>query len=88
MSDFFDLDVKKSYPKLYSRDTTGKIRVWWIEQENEKYRMVAGVEGGQFVCSEWTTAIGKNKGKLNETTDTDQATKEVLARYKKQKETG
>ena len=88
MSDFFDLDVKKSYPKLCSRDTTGKIRVWWIEQENEKYRMVAGVEGGQFVCSEWTTAIGKNKGKLNETTDTDQATKEVLARYKKQKETG
>ena len=64
------------------------MRVWWIEQEYEKYRMVAGVEGGQFVCSEWTTAICKNKGKLNETTDTDQATKEVLARYKKQKETG
>jgi DNA ligase 1 len=88
MSDFFDLDVKKSYPKLYSRDTKGKIRIWWMDQENEKYRACAGIEGGQIVVSDWTTAEGKNQGQSNETLPTDQATKEVLAKYKKQRETG
>jgi ATP-dependent DNA ligase len=88
MNDFFDVSIQKTYPKLYSRDTTGKIRVWWMEQDNEKYRTHAGVEGGQIVTTEWTVAVGKNKGKLNETTDIDQAKAEVLAKYKKQRETG
>lgn len=85
---FFDLDIKKTYPKLYSRDTTGKIRVWWIEQDNEKYKACSGVEGGAIVESDWTVALGKNVGKLNETTDVDQATREVEAKYKKQRESG
>lgn len=88
MNDFFDVTIQKSYPKLYSRDTTGKIRVWWMEQNNEKYRTHTGVDGGQIITTEWTVAIGKNKGRLNETTDIDQAKAEILSKYKKQKENG
>ena len=85
---FFDLAVKRTYQKLYSRDTKGNIRVWWIEQDNEKYRMFSGIEGGAIVASDWTVAIGKNIGKFNETVPTDQATKEIQAKYKKQREDG
>lgn len=89
MNQFFDIQTNQKYPKLYSRDTTGKIRVWWIEQENEKYRACSGVDGSSnIVTSEWTVAEGKNVGKNNETNPIDQATKEVQAKYKKQKETG
>jgi len=87
-SSFFDLDVKKSYPKLYSRDTKGKIRVWWMDQDNAKYRMLSGVENGAVVDSTWTTAEAKNVGQVNETTSVDQATKEIQAKYKKQRESG
>ena len=88
-NDFFDIPtVKQVYPQLYSRDTTGNIRVWFMEQDNKRYRTHSGVKGGQFTITEWTTAEGKNAGKLNETTDIDQATKEIQSKYKKQRETG
>jgi len=87
-NDFFDIYIKKTYPQLYSRDTTGNIRVWFMEQNNNQYRTHSGVQNGQFTITEWTTAEGKNAGKLNETTDIDQATKEIEAKYRKQRETG
>jgi len=87
-NDFFDIDIEKIYPQLYSRDTTGNIRVWFMEQNNGRYRTHSGVQNGQFTITEWTTAEGKNAGKLNETTDVDQATKEIQSKYKKQRETG
>ncbi len=88
MSDFFNIEIKKTYPKLYSRDTKGNIRVWFIEQDNEKFRTYSGIENGKLVVSEWTVAEGKNIGKNNKTTPTEQATKEILALIKKQSESG
>ncbi len=93
MSDFFDTPPKrqvkkKVWPTLYSRDTTGNIREWFLEQEENKYRTNSGVQGGQLVVSEWTTAKGKNEGKKNETTSTTQAIKEIQSKYKKQLESG
>ena len=80
--------MTKTYPTLYSQDTTGNIRVWYIEQSNDKYRMIAGVKDGNLVESEWTVAESKNVGKANETSGTEQATLEIEARYKKQRKTG
>ncbi len=59
-----------------------------MEQDNEKFRMISGVENGQLVSSDWTTALGKNQGRANETVPTDQASKEIQAKYKKQTEDG
>ena len=80
--------MTKTYPKLYSRDTIGNIRVWWMEQDGNEYTAHSGIEGGAFIKSNPTAAKGKNEGKTNETTDVEQATKEILAKYKKQKESG
>ena len=75
-------------PTLYNRDTTGKIRVWWMEQEGDKHRTHSGVQGGQVTVSGWTVAKGKNEGKKNATTGDEQAAKEIQARYKKQLKSG
>jgi DNA ligase-1 len=76
------------YPELYSRDSIGNIRIWRMEQENDKYRTISGLANGEQVTSEWTVASPKNIGKKNETSAEKQAEVEIEARYKKQKKTG
>ena len=73
----------KTYKKLYKIDSTGKTRVWWIEQQGNKYWMLAGAVGGEIVKSTPTVAEGKNVGRTNETTPEEQATFEINARYTK-----
>lgn len=80
--------MKKEYKKLYSRDSKGKIRIWWLEQFDGKYRTHAGVQDGKIVTSEWTQAEGKNVGRANETTPTEQATSEIESQYIKQEKQG
>jgi len=80
--------MNKHYNTLYSRDSLGNIRIWKMEQNGSKYRTVAGLQNGEQVISEWTVAEGKNQGKKNETSSVEQATKEIEAKYKKQKKTG
>lgn len=76
------------YPELYTRDSLGNVRVWYMEQQDDKYRTVAGLVDGERVVSEWTLATPKNVGKKNETTGKTQAKAEIEAKYKKQKKTG
>lgn len=76
------------YPNLYTRDSLGNIRVWYMEQDGDKYRTVSGLMDGEKVTSEWTLAKPKNKGKKNETTGETQASSEVESKYKKQRKTG
>jgi DNA ligase-1 len=78
----------KTFPTLYSRDTLGNIRIWYMEQEENKFRAVSGLQDGEKVTSEWTVTVAKNEGKKNATTAIEQATKEIEAKYKKQKKTG
>jgi len=77
-----------THPELYTRDSVGNIRIWFVEQDDEKYRFVSGLSDGEKVRSEWTFAKAKNQGKKNETNSIEQAEKEILAKYKKQKKTG
>lgn len=81
--------MNKQYDTLYTIDSTGKTRTWYQEQQGNKYRTVSGVKGSDnLVTTEWTTCVGKNGGKTNETSGIKQAEKEVLAKYKKQLKTG
>jgi DNA ligase-1 len=80
--------MNKHYDILYCRDSLGNIRIWKMDQQDNKYRTVAGLLNGEQVTSEWTIAEGKNQGKKNETSSVAQATKEIEAKYKKQKKTG
>ena len=69
---------------LYKKDTTGKIRVWYIEQDDEKYRFVSGIKDRKLVTSEWTIAEPKNIGKKNATTAIQQADSEIKSEYEYQ----
>lgn len=82
------MNEKISHTKLYHKDSTGKIRVWWIEQDGKSYSTCSGIEGGQIVTSRPVVAEGKCPGQANATTPARQATKEILAKYKKQMESG
>lgn len=75
----------KKNPELYTRDSLGNVRVWFMEQDEGRYRTVSGLVDGERVTSEWTAAKPKNVGKKNETTASDQASSEIAARYKKQR---
>ena len=68
---------------LYKRDSTGKVREWRMELLGDKYRTIAGVQGGQQVTSAWTIAKPKNVGRSNATTPEQQAFAEVKATYVK-----
>lgn len=71
--------------RLYKRDTTGDIRVWYMQFNKDaphQYRTVAGKRGGKLVTSEWKSAEPKNVGRSNATTAEEQAKLEVKAKYK------
>ena len=76
------------HPKLYSLDSKNKLRVYYIEQEEDQYRMVSGIDGGAEVRSKWTIAKPKNVGKTNATTGITQADTEIAARYTKKLDEG
>ena len=77
------------YDTLYCKDSTSKLRIWYIEQDGGKYRTISGVMGSDnLVISEWTEAKAKNEGKKNATTSESQATSEIESKIKKQLKTG
>ncbi len=80
--------MKKIYPTLYSRDSKGKVRIWKMEQQENKYRTISGLEDGQKVTTNFTTCEGKNIDRSNETSPIEQATKEIESAYKDQLSTG
>jgi DNA ligase-1 len=76
---------------LYKRDSNKKIREYNIEWTGHGvsqpgYRTVAGIQGGKMVTSEWKYTEGKNIGKINETTPSEQAEKEAVAKWEKKEE--
>lgn len=72
------------YPKLYSRDSKGKIRVWSVELNGNAYRQHYGVNEGKIVVTGWSYSEVKNGGKSNETTPEEQAKLECDALVVKQ----
>jgi ATP-dependent DNA ligase len=73
--------MMKTWDKLYNLDSKGKMRVWFVEQESEKYRVVSGIVDGKLTTTKWKVAKAKNVGKVNETTPSGQASLEIQALY-------
>ncbi len=69
-------DVIVTGRSLYKFDSKGGLRVWYMEQQGDKHRTVAGLDGGALTASEWTTCVGKQKR-----SDVEQATFEVNSGY-------
>jgi DNA ligase-1 len=73
---------------LYKRAVNGKVNEWTIEVKGNCYRTISGYTDGQKTTTEWTCCEGKNIGRSNETTDTEQAAKEAKAEWDKRTERG
>lgn len=71
------------FDTLYHIDENENVRVWWMEQEGDKYRAVSGIEDGKLVTSEWKLAKAKNVGRANATTAEEQAFSEINSQYTK-----
>ena len=76
------------YVKLYKCTATGSVQVWWMERDDDKYRMCSGKHEGKITRSAWTVAEAKNVGRANATDAVQQAALEVEAKYAKQKKAG
>lgn len=76
------------YDKLYKKDNKGLTRSWWVIQDNDKYCISHGVLGGEIQTTNWNVAVGKNIGRSNMTSPTEQAEKEIQALYKQQLDSG
>jgi DNA ligase 1 len=77
-----------NHETLYKKDSLGKIRVWWIESDEEKYRTHAGILDGKIVTSGWIYPEKKNVGKANETSVAQQVLLEVASEYEKKTNQG
>ena len=73
----------KKFDTLYHIDENENVRVWWMEQDGNKYRAISGIENGKLVTSEWKLAKAKNVGRANATTAEEQATSEIESQYTK-----
>jgi len=73
---------------LYSRRGDGGVQEWTIEVEDNKYRTISGKIDGEKVVSEWTVCSGKNIGRSNETSPSQQAEAEAKAKWQKKRDRG
>jgi DNA ligase-1 len=73
---------------IYKKTKTGATQEWTIEVVGNKYRTHSGQVGGIITTNEWTIVYGKNEGKANATTDSEQAMKEAVAKRTKKLESG
>jgi len=71
---------------LYSKDSTGSIRVWHCEADGDSWRTVSGLTFGKKVTSAWKKVVQKNVGRSNETSIEQQAILEAAAEFNKKLE--
>lgn len=71
----------KQHDKLYKKDKLGRIRVWWMESDDEKYRACSGVLDGQITISGWKYPEGTNEGRANERSVSEQVQFIVESNY-------
>lgn len=70
------------FQTLYKRNATGTINQWTIKTQGNEFWTEYGQVGGQIVVTETVKCYGKNKGKINETSDEEQAIKEAESVWK------
>lgn len=78
--------MHKTYPQIYKTDSKGKTRVWYIEQDGDRYRTFDGTLDGKIKHSEWRDALPTNEGRSNYRDGEEQAAFEIEAVYKRKLE--
>lgn len=73
---------------LYTVDTSGRTRFWFMEANGERYRTGYGLVGSEPTYTGWTTATPKNEGRANATDAEEQALAEIAAQYTKKRDKG
>lgn len=76
----------QTHKTIYKRTSSGKVQVWYVEIDGDKFRTISGQQDGKKTTSAWTVAKPKNVGKVNATTGEQQAIAEVQAMYTKKLE--
>ena len=72
--------------KIYKTTSIGKVQQWEVEVEGNQYWMITGQVGGKLVTSKPTICEGKNLGRSNETSPSEQALFEATAARRKKLE--
>lgn len=72
---------------LYKTEN-GQRRLWRIVREGDKHKTFAGLEHGAITESQFTVSKGKNYGKINATTGAEQASLDIAAKIRRQREKG
>jgi ATP-dependent DNA ligase len=75
-------------PKLYKQTATGSIQTWEIWTVENTIYSQSGKLNGKMIDSQDTIPEGKNIGKVNETTPTQQAQTEAHAKWTAKKKKG
>lgn len=75
--------IIKSFIPLYSLNTNGTIQKWHITVNGDMIFKEYGQEGGSMQIVAETITKGKNIGKANQTTPTQQALLEATAQWEK-----
>jgi len=70
-------------PKLFKKTSTGKIQEWQISTEGNKKIVIQGQVSGKKQRYEETISKGKNIGRVNETSPTQQAEAEAQSKWDK-----
>ena len=73
---------------LYKRTSSGKVQIWFVEIDDNRFRTTSGQEDGKKTTSKWTIASPKNVNRANETTGEEQAISQVQSLYDKQLKSG
>jgi DNA ligase-1 len=73
---------------LYKVDTTGKIRQWTVNINNDTFWTEQGQVDGKIVVNKPTFTTPKNEGRSNATTAEEQAILEAQAKWTKQTDKG
>ena len=75
-------------PKLYKRDSKGKIRIWTVEVGYDSddvagIRSISGTVDGEKITSVWNMSEAKNVGRANATNAREQAEAEAQSQWTK-----
>ncbi|MCY7360537.1 MAG: hypothetical protein LH629_00495 [Ignavibacteria bacterium] len=74
--------------KLYKKSTLGQALEWAIFIEDDGYYTVSGQINGKLITSAIKKCVGKNFGKINSTSNEEQAIQEAKALYDKKLRSG